>query len=158
MNSLPSSALLIYFKDYERFHQTKGNKYTHLVGIPFVLFSLLGLLAKVILWWPGPEAFLRLDLGVLLMLFGALFSLKVDTKLGFPFSLFIFLSYLISRHLPIPVLVAIQVLGWVLQFYGHIVHEKKSPAFLNSIEHLFIGPMWIFAWTIGYYRPPVSNA
>jgi uncharacterized membrane protein YGL010W len=153
MSALPTPALLIYFKDYEQYHRTKGNKMTHIIGIPAVLFSLLGLLAKVVLWSPAPGSLWTLDLGVILLLFGAAFSLKVDWKLGIPFTLFSALNYLLARHLSLPTLVVLQILAWVLQLAGHYVYEKKSPAFLTSLEHLFIGPMWIFSFFIGYYKP-----
>jgi uncharacterized membrane protein YGL010W len=153
MSALPTPALLIYFKDYEQYHRTKGNKLTHILGIPGVLFSLLGLLAKVVLWAPSDGSLLTLDLGVILLLVGAAFSLKVDWKLGIPFTLFAVLNYLIARHLSLTALIVIQVLAWVLQLLGHYVYEKKSPAFLTSLEHLFIGPMWIFSFFIGYYKP-----
>lgn len=157
MSTLPSSALLIYFKDYEQFHQTRGNKMTHLLGIPFVLFSLLGLLSLVTLWTPSPDSLFKIDLGFLLFLFGAIFSLRVDLKLGIPFTLYAYLNYILARHVPVPALIGIQVLGWILQLWGHAMYEKKSPAFLTSIEHLFIGPLWIFAWSIGYYHPPKTS-
>ena len=153
MSKLPSSALLIHFKDYEQFHQTKGNKMTHLAGIPFVMFSLLGLLSHVRLWSLASDSLMRLDLGLVLALVGGIYSLRVDYKLGLPFSLFVYLNYLLARHVPMNYLIAIQVLGWIFQLWGHFRYEKKSPAFLNSLEHLFIGPMWIFAWVIRYYSP-----
>lgn len=34
--------------------------------------------------------------------------------------------------------------GWILQFVGHGVFEKKSPAFLTNVAHLLIGPLWWF--------------
>jgi uncharacterized membrane protein YGL010W len=153
MNTLPTSALLIYYKDYEQFHQTKANKLTHLLGIPFVLFSLVGLLSFVTLWSPAADSLFKIDLGIILVLAGAAFSLKVDYKIGIPFTLYAYLNYLLARHVPLWPLVAIQVLGWVLQLVGHFKYEKKSPAFLTSLEHVFIGPMWILSWVIGYYQP-----
>ncbi len=153
MSALPTPALLIYFKDYEQYHRTKGNKMTHILGIPGVLFSLLGLLAQVVLWSPAEGSFWTLDLGVILLLAGAVFSLKVDWKLGIPFTLFAVINYFLARLLPMPALVVIQILSWVLQLVGHYFYEKKSPAFLTSLEHLFIGPMWIFSFFIGYYKP-----
>lgn len=153
MSTLPTSALMIYYKDYEDYHHTKGNKVTHFIGIPLVMFSLIGLLAHVTLWSPRPESLFRLDLGILVALSGALFSLRVDYKLGIPFTLFIYLNYLVSRHLGLPALAILQVLGWLLQLVGHCFFEKKSPAFFTSLEHIFIGPMWIFSWVIGYYKP-----
>jgi uncharacterized membrane protein YGL010W len=153
MTTLPTSALMIYFKDYEQYHRTKGNKATHFIGIPFVLFSLLGLLSHVVLWSPSPVSLFPIDLGVALLLSGSIFSLKVDWKLGIPFTLFCYVNYLWSRHVPMNILIALQVAGWVFQLLGHFVYEKKSPAFLTSLEHIFIGPMWIFSWIIGYYKP-----
>jgi len=144
---------MIYYKDYEQYHRTKGNKLTHFVGIPFVLFSLLGLLSQVVLWTPAPESLFPFDLGVVLLLTGSLFSLKVDWKLGIPFTLFCYVNYLWARHVPMSILITLQVLGWVFQLGGHFIYEKKSPAFLTSLEHIFIGPMWIFSWIIGYYKP-----
>jgi uncharacterized membrane protein YGL010W len=153
MSSLPTSALLIHFKDYEQYHQTRGNKRTHFAGIPLVLFSLLGLLSHVVLWSASPASLFPVDLGVLLAVAGGIYALRVDWKLGIPFFLYTYANYLLARHLAIHLLIALHVAGWVFQFFGHIVYEKKSPAFFTSLEHLFIGPMWIFARVIGYYKP-----
>lgn len=153
MSILPSSALMIYFKEYEQYHRTKGNKITHLVGVPLVMFSLLGLLSHVVLWTPAPEALFRLDLGLVLLIAGMIFSVRVDPKLSVPFGLYVVLNYLLARHLSLPVLAGLQVIAWAIQFWGHYVYEKKSPAFFTTLEHLFIGPLWIFSWVIGYYKP-----
>ena len=37
------------------------------------------------------------------------------------------------------------VFGWVLQFVGHYVYEKRSPAFMKNLTHLLVGPLWILA-------------
>lgn len=157
MTTLPTSALMIHFKDYEQYHQTKGNKACHWVGIPGVTFSLLGLLSYAVLWTPFPDSWIenlfRVDLGLLIWLFGSIFAFRIDPKLSIPFALCTYLLYLTSRHVPFNVLVAIQVIAWGFQLYGHYHYEKKSPAFLSSISSIFIGPMWTFAKLIGYYRP-----
>ena len=144
---------MIYFKDYEQYHRTKGNKITHFIGIPLVLFSLLGMLSHGVLWSSSPDSLFAIDLGIILALMGGAFSLKVDWKLGIPFTLFAYTNYIWSRHVPLSILIPLQIAGWVFQLGGHFVYEKKSPAFLTSVEHIFIGPMWIFAWVIGYYKP-----
>ena len=153
MNTLPSSALMIHFKDYEQYHRTRGNKLTHLVGVPLVLFSLVGLLSQWVLWSPAPESLFPVDPGILLVIAGSVYALRVDWKLGIPFTLYAYFNYLVGRHLSISLLVVLQILAWAFQLFGHYFYEKKSPAFLTSLEHLFIGPMWIFAWVIGYYKP-----
>ncbi|HEY8130532.1 MAG TPA: Mpo1-like protein, partial [Thermoanaerobaculia bacterium] len=45
--------------------------------------------------------------------------------------------------LPFWVNVALFVLGWILQFVGHSVYEKRQPAFLTNALHLLVGPLWI---------------
>ena len=156
MTTLPTSALMIHFKDYEQYHQHKTNKTCHSFGVPLVMFSLLGLLAQVVLWSPsadlGTVSLFRLDLGVLIFVWGALFAIKTDFKLSIPFILFTGLNYLIARHLSMGILISLQVLGWIFQLVGHYSFEKKSPAFLTTLSHLFVGPMWIFARWIGYYK------
>ena len=156
MTTLPTSALMIHFKDYEQYHMHKNNKLCHLIGVPTVMFSLIGILSYAILWSPtvdfGSESLFRIDLGLLICIWGSIFSFRVDRKLSAPFILFIFLNYLVSRHLSMSILIAIQAIGWIFQLIGHYVYEKKSPAFLTTLSHLFVGPMWVFAKSIGYYK------
>lgn len=156
MTTLPTSALMIHFKDYEQYHGHKLNKVCHFIGVPTVMFSLIGLLSYVVLWAPaadfGAESLWRVDLGILIAIWGSIFAFRVDRKLAIPFIIFTYLNYLVSRHLSLSVLTAIQVVGWGFQLFGHYVYEKKSPAFLTTLSHVFVGPMWIFAKTIGYYK------
>jgi uncharacterized membrane protein YGL010W len=158
MSTLPTSALMIHFKDYEQYHRNKYNKVCHYFGIPLVLFSLLGLLAQIVLWAPingelATDALFRLDLGLILFVVGAIFAIRIDFKLAIPFAVFTFLNYLVARHLSLGWLLTIQTIGWVFQLVGHYAYEKRSPAFFTTISHLIIGPMWVFARAIGYYKP-----
>ena len=147
---------MIHFKDYERYHQNPKNKMTHVVGIPLVLFSLVGLLAHVVLWVPNPESLFRIDLGILLFLAGAIYSIRLDAKFSVPYLLYAYFNYLTARHLSLPLLFGLQAFAWILQLVGHFHYEKKSPAFLDNLSQLLLGPMWMFAWIIGYYRPTHS--
>jgi uncharacterized membrane protein YGL010W len=149
---------MIHFKDYEQYHRNKNNKVCHYFGIPLVLFSLLGLLAQIVLWAPingdlATETIFRIDLGLILLIIGAVFAVRIDFKLAIPFGVFTYLNYLISRHLPLGWLIVIQIIGWTLQLVGHYVYEKRSPAFFTTLSHLIIGPLWVFARMIGYYKP-----
>jgi uncharacterized membrane protein YGL010W len=147
------SALNKYFKSYGSYHRTTGNKWTHGIGIPLIVMSLLGLLGSVPL---GPNAgltgsfFFRLDLGVLLWLVVVGWYIRLDWKIGAPFALVGAGLYFFGRSFPISVLWGLFVFGWVLQFVGHAVFEKESPAFLENAVHLLIGPLWIFARIVGY--------
>jgi uncharacterized membrane protein YGL010W len=55
----------------------------------------------------------------------------------------------LGRVLPVPVSIGLFVLGWVFQFVGHYVYEKKSPAFARNLVHLLVGPLWIAARAVG---------
>ncbi len=170
MNLLPSSALMIYFNEYELTHKTRGNKICHFFGVPGVTLSLLGLLSHAVLWSPLPASesaltafsmglfssnipLFQVDLGIILLAFAAVFSIRIDFKLSIPYLLALYFGYLTFRHLSLPVLIGIQLISWIFQFVGHYRFEKKSPAFFKNLESLLIGPLWIFAYGIGYYRP-----
>jgi uncharacterized membrane protein YGL010W len=38
--------------------------------------------------------------------------------------------------------IAVFVIAWVIQFWGHKV-EGKKPSFLKDVEFLMIGPAWL---------------
>jgi uncharacterized membrane protein YGL010W len=50
--------------------------------------------------------------------------------------------------------VAIFIIAWIGQFYGHKV-EGKKPSFLKDVQFLLIGPAWLLhfiyrKWNIPY--------
>lgn len=142
------------FDDYASHHTHAGNRLTHALGIPLIVLSLLGLLSLLPSSRPAlallPHGVLRADAGVGLWFFAMLFYVWLDWKLAAPFSLFTLGLYFVGRALPVSVLVIAFVLGWVLQGVGHAVYEKRAPAFTKNLEHLLIGPFWLFAKAIGY--------
>jgi uncharacterized membrane protein YGL010W len=145
-----SAKLLPYFEDYEAYHRTIGNKVCHFIGIPSITVTLLGLLGALSF---GPEigdGLIRLDAGVLLWLGATLWYLTLDWRAGLPFSLCGLGCYFLGRALPFPALWSIFILGWVVQYVGHYVYEKKSPAFYKNLRHILIGPLWIFSKITGY--------
>ena len=149
--SLATPKLAAYFQDYAAYHRTEGNQITHYFGIPFILISLLGLLAQISF---GPHLgrgdLVHLDGGILLVGVGTLWYARVDWKITLPFFLVLLGSYFLGRALPIPLAWTLFVAGWILQGIGHGVFEKKSPAFFKNLTHILIGPLWIFAKAIGY--------
>jgi uncharacterized membrane protein YGL010W len=126
-----------YFKEYAQYHRTSGNEFCHFVGIPLILVTLLGLLGRIAL---GP-----IDLGIVLLVGSVVWYLTLDWKLGAPFAFVAAGSYFLGRAIEVPWLWGLFVLGWIFQGIGHYVYEKRSPAFLKNVEHLLIGPLWVFA-------------
>lgn len=142
-----------YFKDYASFHRTPGNQATHLVGIPVIVIAVLGLFGHLVIGdgLTGSETF-RVDAGVLVWLLGSIWYAVLEWKLALPFSLVTAGFYFLGRAIPVPALVALFIVGWIIQYIGHYVYEHKSPAFYKSAGHLLIGPFWIFAKLVGYAK------
>lgn len=150
--SLLSKKLASYFKDYASHHRTLGNQRSHVIGITLIVVSLLGLLGRLPLGadgLTGSEIF-RLDGGTLLAGAGLIWYLFLDWRITFPFSLVILGAYFLGRAIPVPFNGVLFIVGWAFQGIGHMIYEKNSPAFFKNIEHLLIGPLWVFAKTIGY--------
>jgi uncharacterized membrane protein YGL010W len=139
------------FSEYREFHTTRGNVISHYIGVPLIVASVFGLLSMVTF---GNKNFypnlIRPDLGWVMWVIAFGFYLWLDWKIALPFALVMTGMYLIGRSLPIQVLIGMQVVGWIVQYVGHLKYEKKSPAFYQNLTHLFIGPLWVFAKAIRY--------
>ena len=123
------------FADYASYHRTAGNKWFHRLGIPMIMLTLLGMLARVEL---GP-----IDVAMILIAASGIYYLTLDWRLGIGMILVSVAMYLAGAALPMSVNVAFFVLGWIFQFIGHSVYEKKQPAFFRNFVHLLVGPLWI---------------
>ncbi len=134
MRLLPTPKLRAYFDDYKEFHRTRGNAICHYIGIPLIMLTLLGLLGPI-----GGGALLALAIA---------WYLTLDWKIALPFATYGIGLLLLSTQIgPIHLWFGF-ILGWIFQFVGHGIYEKKSPAFLKNIKHVLIGPLWVFAkWT-----------
>jgi len=125
--------------DYEAHHRAAGNKFCHTVGIPLIMVGLLSLLS-IPLFRIGT---LPIELALLLVAATGGVYLWLDTRLGAVMVAFSLLLYLPTRLLPLPFALGLFLLGWVFQFIGHGVYEKRAPAFLTNLAHLLVGPLWV---------------
>ena len=123
------------FADYASYHQTKGNKWFHRFGIPMIMLTLIGMLARVEM---GP-----IDAAIVLIALASIYYLVLEWKLGLAMIAVSAAMYIAGAAIPMMVNVAFFVLGWILQFIGHSVYEKKQPAFFRNFVHLLVGPLWI---------------
>jgi uncharacterized membrane protein YGL010W len=155
------SKIQAYFDDYASHHRHPMNKVTHYIGIPMILFSLLGMLSQVVFYQPSletmpafPLTLFRGDLGVLLWAAASAWYLSLDWKIGLPFSLLAAGFYFLALPVALPIHLALFVVGWIFQGIGHAKYEKTRPAFMDNVLHLLIGPLWIFAKAVGYLKKP----
>jgi uncharacterized membrane protein YGL010W len=123
------------FADYSAYHQTPGNKAFHRLGIPMIMLSLIGLLARVKL---GP-----VDAAMLLIVLSEIYYLTIEWRLGALMLLVSIGFYFLGLALPLWVNATLFILGWIFQFIGHKVYEHKNPAFFRNFVHLLVGPLWI---------------
>jgi uncharacterized membrane protein YGL010W len=138
--------LQAHFSDYSAFHRTPGNKACHYVGIPMIVLSLFALLARVPLLEAGG---FTITLAEVVLLAATIYYLTLDAALAVMMLVASLALALAGRLIPVSAAVVLFVLGWVFQFVGHYVYEKKSPAFFRNFAHLLVGPLWILAKVSG---------
>jgi len=128
------------FADYASYHQTKGNKWFHRFGIPLIMLTALGMLARI-----GIVTIrnVRIDGGMLLIALAVVYYLMLEWRLAIPMLIVSIAFYLLGVWMPMWLNVALFILGWIFQFIGHSVYEHKQPAFFRNVVHLLIGPLWI---------------
>ena len=119
------------FAEYAAYHQTKGNQWFHRLGIPLIMLTLIGMLARV------PFA------AIALILVAEIVYAMLDWRLAAIMLVVSAAFYFVGAWIPFWINVALFVVGWIFQFVGHSVYEKRSPAFLTNALHLLVGPLWI---------------
>ena len=140
-----STGLSRLFDEYAAYHRHPMNKLCHYVGIPLIVLTSIGLLMRV-----------SVVLAVVVALLVVLYDARLSVRLTVPFAAFMLISFPISGYLPVEALWAGFIGGWILQFVGHIVYEKKSPAFFTNVRQLLVGPLWIIGTLVGRPEAPAA--
>ncbi len=144
-----------WFDEYSLNHQHPTNKKIHFVCVPLIFMSLVGLLSNISITPPNfnhPNLFPYFNLGELLILAGLIFYLRLSLSIFIGMTLFslftLAIVFLVSKYAVVPMWIislAVFVLAWVGQFYGHKI-EGKKPSFLTDLQFLLIGPAWILGF------------
>jgi uncharacterized membrane protein YGL010W len=122
---------------YGAYHRDRRNVITHFIGIPLIVLAVVTLLSR--------PAVLAVAVAAVL----ALYYLILDRRLGLIMTALLTLSVWIGNalaalptHTWLAVGIGGFVIGWVLQFIGH-VFEGRKPAFIDDIMSLAIGPLFV---------------
>lgn len=142
------------FADYASYHQTKGNKVFHRLGIPMIMLSLIGMLTQVTLFDVGT---IRFDAAMLLIALSSAYYFIIEWRLGIAMIAVSVVFYFVGAALGLWINVTLFVLGWIFQFIGHKVYEHKNPAFFRNFVHLLIGPLWILNDVIPVVKSGAQN-
>ncbi len=129
------------FADYAAYHQARGNLICHTIGIPLIMYSLLGILLRLRIGTVGDFSVTAAEgLIVLAMMVYAALDLRF---MGLMLFIAIGLDALARAWGSMVFFVALFIIGWVFQGVGHAVYEKRSPAFFKNFVHLLVGPIFI---------------
>ncbi len=121
-----------WLDEYSESHQNSTNKTIHWVCVPAILFSIIGILAHF-----------SAMLTALLVVLSLIFYARLDLVLAVAMAALIFVMAWLILILPVGTgfYIAVFVVAWIGQFYGHKV-EGKKPSFLKDLQFLLIGPLW----------------
>ncbi len=133
------------YADYADYHKDSRNRRAHAVGIPLIVFGLLGLLAKL---HAGP-----IDLAVATAVAVLIYYASIDIRGAVISAVCFALLYAIAIHVPWSTALGAFVLGWVFQLVGHVL-EGNKPKFLESLTYLLIGPLYFFQEVYGGLLTP----
>lgn len=121
-----------WFDEYSESHQNPLNKKLHWVCVPTILFSIIGILAHF-----------SVLLTTLILVLTLIFYTRLDLVLAVAMAVLIFVMAWLILILPFGkgFYIALFVIAWIGQFYGHKV-EGKKPSFFKDLQFLLIGPVW----------------
>lgn len=125
-----------WFADYGESHQNPVNKLVHWICVPLITFSVLGMLWALHPW---------VAVGTLAL--SMVFYMSLSWRIGLAMLVLGLIMLLILSVMPYVFWpsVAIFVLAWIGQFYGHQV-EGKKPSFFKDIQFLLVGPAWLLGF------------
>lgn len=132
-----------WLDEYSESHQNKTNKLIHWVCVPTIFFSIVGILAHF-------SALLT----TLLLVLSFIFYARLDLVLAVAMAALMLVMAWLIYVLPVGMgfYIAIFVLAWIGQFYGHKV-EGKKPSFFKDLQFLLIGPIWCMDAYLGEILP-----
>ena len=140
--------LQTWFAEYNDSHRHPTNRLTHKFAIPVIVFHIVAMLTWVrlpgpeLLWWP-------MSLGLVFAVGTLLFYIRYSVKYAALMTVSVVPMLYLAEVTPVWVVIALAVAGWLVQLAGHVVWEKKSPAFLRNLLQALIGPIYFLALLTG---------
>lgn len=142
---------------YAEYHRDRRNIVTHFIGIPMIVLAVQVLLARPVLI-PGA---MPVTIALLVSVITALYYLRLDKSLGLLMTVVLAIGLLLANAAAgqatatwLWIGIGLFVVGWVIQFVGHI-YEGRKPAFVDDLIGLIIGPLFVAAellFLLGFRR------
>lgn len=138
-----------WFAAYGESHQNDTNKLIHWICIPAIMISLLGLLRAIPITIPGMP---YINAATIFIVACLVFYTRLSWQLAMGMLLIVVGFLAIVEALAQPTLppiwltsIVIFVVAWIFQFIGHKI-EGKKPSFLQDLQFLLIGPLWLLGF------------
>ena len=134
----PTRTIDVLLEQYRSSHLHPTNEWIHIVCVPTIVFTLLGLL-----WCVHP----LLAMGATLAALGYYLTLSRPFALGMLLMAGLMLAILAALPAAyiLPVSLGVFVLAWIGQFIGHKI-EGKKPSFFDDLRFLLIGPLFVLGF------------
>ena len=136
-----------HLSTYAAYHRDRRNIATHFAGIPMIVLAVATLLSRPII----PVGGLPLSPAALVVALAVAFYLALDLRFGLVMAALLALTLWPAHALAAgstAVWLAagggLFVVGWIIQFVGHIF-EGKKPAFVDDLVGLLVGPLFVVA-------------
>lgn len=134
---------------YAQYHQKPLTLYTHFLGIPLILFSMMIFLGFFQLIMPGVFSTTLAEIATAVLFVCYLYLHWQLALLLFPLLVFLcWLSSLISYAGPTSFALwtffLLFIVGWIAQLVGHFI-EGNKPAFTDDLYYLLIAPLFLTA-------------
>jgi len=141
-------SLEINLTQYAAYHRDRRNIATHFAGVPMIVFAAVLALATV----DFPLANVSVTLAAIVSIVACLYYFRLDRVFGVTMTLVLFAMCALASEVThrfgwatsLELSVAIFVVGWALQFWGHRF-EGMKPAFFDDAKQLLIGPLFVCA-------------
>ena len=137
--------------EYGESHRNPVNKLVHWICVPVIFWTIVALFWSI----PVPSAFTGvpfLNWATIFLALAMVYYLVLAPRLAVGIILYcllcIWLVVLYQAAFALPLwkfAVALFVLAWIGQFWGHKV-EGKKPSFFKDVQFLLIGPAWLLGF------------
>ncbi len=146
------SKINFLLEHYGESHQNATNKLVHWVCVPTIVFSVLGLFYSIP--FPIEKTWLLNWAGVFMaacMVYYFVLSVPLALGMAFVSAAMLFGNHAIAQSVGGSASGHLKIVGtafvaaWIVQFIGHKI-EGKKPSFLEDVQYLMIGPVWLLSF------------
>jgi len=133
---------------YAAFHRDRRNQLTHHIGVPVIVFSLMLISARLVLF---EVASASMTLASLLLIALLVFYIASAPLIGYLaailYGLLLVLAHKVAAmgwQITLVVFAACFIGGWSLQLIGH-AFEGRKPALTQNLVQIFFAPAFLIA-------------